>query len=114
MREREFVLAANAAGASNFFILTREILPNLLDQIIVLLTLEVAILILVEAALSFLGLGVPPPTPSWGSIISDGRSLMFYKPHLVMIPGVAILLLVIAINLAGDGIRDVTSPEGRL
>jgi len=113
MREREFILAARGAGASDFYIITRELLPNLLDQIIVLITLEVAILILVEAALSFLGLGVPPPTPTWGSIISEGRSMMFFKPHMVMIPGVAILLLVVAINLAGDGIRDVTAPEGR-
>jgi peptide/nickel transport system permease protein len=113
MREREFVLAARAAGASDFFIMVRELLPNLLDQIIVLVTLEVAILILVEDALSFLGLGVPPPTPSWGTMIADGRGMMFFKPYLVMIPGVAILLLVIAINLAGDGIRDVTAPESR-
>jgi len=113
MREREFILAARGAGASDLYIITRELLPNLLDQIIVLVTLEVAILILVEAALSFLGLGVPPPTPTWGSIISEGRGMMFFKPHMVMIPGVAILILVIAINLAGDGIRDVTAPEGR-
>ncbi len=92
----------------DFYIITRELFPNLLDQIIVLVTLEVAILILVEAALSFLGLGVPPPTPTWGSIVSEGRSMMFFKPHMVMIPGVAILILVIAINLAGDA--SATSP----
>lgn len=113
MRGREFVLAARAAGASDFHIILRELLPNLLNQVIVLATLEVAILILIEAALSFLGLGVPPPTPSWGSMIADGRTLMFLKPFLMIIPGVTILIVVIAINLAGDGIRDVTSPEGR-
>ena len=113
MREREFVLAARAAGASDFHIILRQLLPNLVNQIIVLATLEVAILILIEAALSFVGLGVPPPNPSWGSMISDGRALMFLKPLLMIIPGVTILVVVVAINLAGDGIRDVTSPEGR-
>jgi len=86
LREREFVLAAHSAGASDAFIIVRELLPNLLDAVIVLITLEVAALILIEAALSFVGLGVPPPTPSWGSMIADGRSLMFFKPYLVMIP----------------------------
>ena len=113
LRGREFVLAARTAGASDFHIILRELLPNLVNQIIVLATLEVAILILIEAALSFVGLGVPPPTPSWGSMIADGRTLMFLKPFLMIIPGVTILIVVIAINLAGDGIRDVTSPEGR-
>jgi peptide/nickel transport system permease protein len=113
MRGREFVLAARAAGASGFHILLRELLPNLVNQIIVLVTLEVAILILIEAALSFVGLGVPPPTPSWGSMISDGRALMFLKPFLMIAPGLTILIVVIAINLAGDGIRDVTNPAGR-
>jgi peptide/nickel transport system permease protein len=113
MKHREFVLAAEAAGASSLYVMVREILPNLRDQIIVLVTLEVAILILIEAALSFLGLGVPPPIPSWGSIIADGRGLMFYKPFLMVVPGIAIFVLVTAINLFGDGIRDVTAPEGR-
>ncbi|HVV94076.1 MAG TPA: ABC transporter permease [Hyphomicrobiales bacterium] len=113
MKHREFVLAAEAAGASSLYVMLREILPNLRDQIIVLVTLEVAILILIEAALSFLGLGVPPPIPSWGSIIADGRGLMFYKPFLMVVPGLAIFVLVTAINLFGDGIRDVTAPEGR-
>jgi peptide/nickel transport system permease protein len=82
-----------------------------LDQVIVLFTLEIAALVLIEAALSFVGLGVPPPTASWGSMIADGRSLMFFKPHLVLIPGIAIFVVVLAINLAGDGIRDLTAPQ---
>ena len=113
MREREFILSAKAAGASNGRILWREILPNLLNQIIVIASLDMALIILIEAALSFLGLGVRPPTPSWGLMVAEGRAVMFFKPHLIMIPGFAIFLLVIAINLAGDGIRDVTAPEGR-
>jgi peptide/nickel transport system permease protein len=111
LREREFIQAAHSMGASNAFIIVRELLPNLLDQVIVLFTLEIAALVLIEAALSFVGLGVPPPTASWGSMIADGRSLMFFKPHLVMIPGIAIFIVVLAINLAGDGIRDITAPQ---
>jgi peptide/nickel transport system permease protein len=111
LREREFIQAAHSMGASNAFIIFRELLPNLLDQVIVLFTLEIAALVLIEAALSFVGLGVPPPTASWGSMIADGRSLMFFKPHLVMIPGIAIFIVVLAINLAGDGIRDITAPQ---
>jgi peptide/nickel transport system permease protein len=111
MREREFIQAAHSLGASNAFIIVRELLPNLLDAVIVLFTLEIAALVLIEAALSFVGLGVPPPTASWGSMIADGRSLMFFKPHLVMIPGIAIFIVVLAINLAGDGIRDIMAPQ---
>jgi peptide/nickel transport system permease protein len=113
LRGREFILSAKAAGASNARIIFREILPNVLNHIIVIVSLDMALIILIEAALSFLGLGVRPPTPSWGLMVAEGRSVMFFKPHLIMIPGFAIFLLVIAINLAGDGIRDVTAPEGR-
>jgi peptide/nickel transport system permease protein len=113
VRTSEFVLAAEACGASKLRIIAGEILPNIMNQIIVVATLEMAIAILVEAALSFLGLGTQPPTPSWGLMVSEGRSFMFFKPYLIEIPGVAIFLLVIAINMMGDGVRDVTAPEGR-
>jgi peptide/nickel transport system permease protein len=113
LRNREFVLSAQAAGASNAWILGREILPNLMNHIIVVASLEIATIILIEAALSFLGLGVRPPTPSWGLMVAEGRSFLFFKPYLVAIPGIAIFVLVIAINLAGDGLRDVMAPEGR-
>ncbi|MDF2116593.1 ABC transporter permease [Roseiarcaceae bacterium H3SJ34-1] len=113
MREREFIMSSLAAGASHTRIIMREIFPNLLNQIIVIASLDMALIILIEAALSFLGLGVRPPMPSWGLMVSEGRAVMFFKPYLIMIPGAAIFLLVIAINMAGDGIRDVTSPEGR-
>jgi len=79
----------------------------------VVASLEIATIILIEAALSFLGLGVRPPTPSWGLMVAEGRSFLFFKPYLVAIPGIAILVLVIAINMAGDGLRDVMAPDGR-
>ncbi len=113
LRGREFVLSAQAAGASHAWIILREILPNVTNHIIVVASLEIAIIILIEAALSFLGLGVRPPTPSWGLMVAEGRSFLFFKPYLVVIPGIAIFLLVIAINMAGDGLRDVMAPEGR-
>jgi len=113
MRSSEFIHAARAVGASHTRVLFREILPNVLNQIIVVASLEIAIVILIEAALSFLGLGVQPPTPSWGLMVSEGRAMMFFKPYLIMLPGLAIFLLVMAINLAGDGLRDITAPEGR-
>ncbi|MGZ3409803.1 MAG: ABC transporter permease [Xanthobacteraceae bacterium] len=113
LRSSEFVTAAEACGASKLRIIVGEILPNILNQIIVVATLEMAIAILVEAALSFLGLGTQPPTPSWGLMVSEGRNFMFFKPYLIEIPGIAIFLLVIAINMMGDGVRDITAPEGR-
>ena len=113
IRASEFVIAARAAGASRLRIIAREILPNVANQIIVIASLEMAIAILVEAVLSFLGLGIQPPTPSWGLMVSEGRNFMFFKPYLIAIPGLAIFVLVIAINMMGDGIRDVAAPEGR-
>jgi peptide/nickel transport system permease protein len=113
VRTNDYVTAAEAIGASRFRIIAGEILPNVMNHIIVIASLEMAVAILVEAALSFLGLGIRPPTPSWGLMISEGRNFMFFQPYLVAIPGVAIFLLVIAINMLGDGIRDITAPEGR-
>ena len=113
LRASDFITAARAVGASQTRIIIGELLPNVMNQIIVIASLEIAIVILIEAALSFLGLGVKPPEPSWGLMIAEARSFMFFKPHMIAIPGVAIFLLVIAINMAGDGLRDVTAPEGR-
>ena len=113
VRGQEFVAAAEAVGASHARIVFREILPNVMSHIIVIASLEMAIAILVEAVLSFLGLGIQPPTPSWGLLISEGRNFMFFKPWLITLPGLALFFLVIAINLMGDGIRDITVPEGR-
>lgn len=113
LRDAEFVYAAKALGASTPYILVREILPNIMSALIVVITLEMAHAILLEATLSFLGLGVQPPTPSWGLMVSEGKSYMFFQPWVIMIPGIALAVLVLAINLVGDGLRDMNAPDGR-
>jgi peptide/nickel transport system permease protein len=113
IRAREFVTAAEALGCSTPRILFTEVAPNVLNQLIVVATLDMAQAILLEAALSFLGLGVQPPTPSWGLMVSEAKGLMFFDPWLITIPGVALFLLVLAVNMLGDGLRDVTAPENR-
>ncbi|WP_227439475.1 ABC transporter permease [Methylobacterium sp. W2] len=113
IRDQDFIAAARASGFSNARILFQEILPNIFNALIVVATLEMAHAILLEAALSFLGLGVQPPLPSWGLMIAEGKPYMFFQPWVITIPGVALLVLVLAINLLGDGLRDVTAPEGR-
>lgn len=107
VRNREFIDAARAAGASLPHILLREIIPNILPHLVVVATLEMAIAILLEAALSFLGLGVPPPLPSWGLMIAEARDYMFFTPWIITIPGIALFILVFGINLFGDGLRDL-------
>jgi peptide/nickel transport system permease protein len=111
--EREFVLGARAVGASNLRIIMHHVLPNTITSIVIFATLELARLLLVEAALSFLGLGVQPPTPSWGSMIADGRQYLFSAWWAAAIPGLAIVLAVLAFNLLGDGLRDALDPLGR-
>jgi len=113
IRVNDYITAARALGATRLRIIAGEILPNAMNQIIVIASLEMAVAIIIEAALSFLGLGIQPPTPSWGLLVSEGRSYMFFKPYLIVLPGMAIFFLVIAINMMGDGIRDITAPEGR-
>ncbi len=113
LRSIDYVSAAKAIGCSTPRILFAEILPNILNNLIVVATLEVAHAILLEAALSFLGMGVQPPLPSWGLMISEGKEFMLFTPWVIAIPGVVLSLLVLAINLMGDGIRDITAPEGR-
>jgi peptide/nickel transport system permease protein len=109
----DYVAAARAIGCSTLRILLSEILPNILNALIVVATLEMAHAILLEAALSFLGLGVQPPLPSWGLMISEGKQYMFFSPWVIGIPAAALVCLVLAINLVGDGLRDVTAPENR-
>ncbi|SBS29620.1 Glutathione transport system permease protein GsiD [Marinomonas spartinae] len=113
LRDAEFIASAKVLGASTSYILIRELLPNILSALIVVMTLEMAHAILLEAALSFLGIGVQPPSPSWGLMVAEGKSYMFFQPWVIAIPGVALMVLVLAINLVGDGLRDMNAPEGR-
>ncbi|MEA9392092.1 ABC transporter permease [Acerihabitans sp. TG2] len=113
LREAEFIAAAKTLGASSLFIMLREILPNLIGPLTVVATLEIAHAILLEATLSFLGLGVQPPMPSWGLMVAEGKAYMFFQPWVILIPGVVLALLVLSINLVGDGLRDVTALDGR-
>lgn len=109
----DYIAAAKAIGCSTPRLILSEILPNILNPLIVVATLEMAHAILLEAALSFLGLGVQPPLPSWGLMIAEGKQYMFFSPWVIAIPAVALVFLVLAINLLGDGLRDVTAPENR-
>jgi peptide/nickel transport system permease protein len=113
IRNLDYVRAANAIGCSTRRIIFSEILPNVLGNLLVIATFEIAHSVLLEAALSFLGLGVQPPTPSWGLMVAEGKDYMLFEPYLVMLPGFAIFLLVLAINLLGDGARDIFAPEHR-
>jgi peptide/nickel transport system permease protein len=113
VRSLDYITAAQATGASTARIVLGEVLPNVLPQLIVVATVEAASAILLEAALSFLGLGVQPPVPSWGLMIAEAKVYMFFSFWLIAIPGTALALLVFAINMVGDGIRDVTAPGGR-
>jgi peptide/nickel transport system permease protein len=111
VRALEFVAAAECTGASALRIIVGEVLPNITPQLVVVATVEAANAILIEAALSFLGLGVQPPLPSWGLMIAEAKLYMFFSFWLIAIPGTALALLVLAINMVGDGVRDVTSPK---
>jgi peptide/nickel transport system permease protein len=113
VRSLDYITAAQASGASTARIILREVLPNIAPHLIVVATLEAASAILLEAALSFLGLGVQPPLPSWGLMVSEAKAYMFFSFWLIALPGTALALLIFAINLAGDGLRDVISPEKR-
>lgn len=112
-RETEYVTAARVSGASDHVIMVRHILPNILPPIIVLATLGIAGAIILGSTLSFLGLGIMPPTPEWGNMLSDGRSMMRHFWWVSFFPGLAIMLTVLAINLLGDGLRDALDPRLR-
>jgi peptide/nickel transport system permease protein len=114
MRERDFVLAARAIGASHATILRRHILPNIATSLIVAATFSVPLMIVLEASLSFLGLGVPPSVPTWGAMVADGRDYLAVAWWIATLPGLAILLAVIGINLLGDGLRDLLDPRTHL
>lgn len=112
-KEREFVALARVAGCSSFRILQRHIFPNIVNPLVVLATLQVGWVIIVEASLSFLGAGIPPPTPSWGAMIADGRSHITTAWWLSFFPGLALVLVVLSINLLGDWLRDFLDPKTR-
>ncbi len=111
LRERPFVLAARAQGASSFRIMTVHILPNLASPIIVATTLSVGNVILLESVLSFLGLGIQPPLPSWGNLLTNAQELIWDAPALAVYPGLAIFVTVIAFNFVGDGLQDALDPR---
>jgi peptide/nickel transport system permease protein len=113
LRNLEYVAAARSVGCSTPRILLGEILPNLIPALVVVASYEMAQAILLEAALSFLGLGVQPPLPSWGLMVAEAKEVMLFDPWVILLPGIAICVLVLAINMLGDGIRDATAPEGR-
>jgi peptide/nickel transport system permease protein len=113
-REREYVEAARALGASDLRIIVRHILPNIIQPVIVQAAIGMAGAVLAEGTMSFLGLGVPPPTASWGAMLNDGRSHLFDAPHLVLFPAMAVMLAVLSFNFIGDALRDYLDPRSRI
>ncbi len=111
VREREFVEAARALGSTDRLILVRHIVPQLLSPVIVAFSLDVGAKILATAGLSFLGLGTQPPTADWGSMLATGRQFVILSPHVVLLPGLAIFVIVLALNLVGDALRDLLDPR---
>jgi peptide/nickel transport system permease protein len=114
VKERQFVEAARALGASSLRMLCRHILPNIVQPLIVQAAIGMAGAVLAEATLSFLGLGIPPPAASWGSMLNDARSHLFDSPHLVFFPAMAVMLAVLSFNFIGDALRDFLDPRTRL
>jgi peptide/nickel transport system permease protein len=114
LREKEFIEAATAQGATSFRVMFSELLPNIASSVLVFFTLIIASNILTEAGLSFLGAGVQPPSPSWGTLIADGQDRIQTAPWLAIIPGVAIVLTVLSLNIFGDGLRDALDPRAKV
>jgi len=114
LREKEFVEAATAQGASPLRVMFSELLPNIASSVLVFFALIIANNILTEAGLSFLGAGVQPPNPSWGTLIADGQSRIVTAPWLAIIPGIAIVLTVLSLNIFGDGLRDALDPRAKV
>jgi peptide/nickel transport system permease protein len=110
IKQLDYILAAQAVGAPMGRILTKHVLPQLIGLIVVYLSLGSATTVMLEASLSYLGLGVPPPTPSWGGMVADGQSYFVLAPWLVIYPGLSVMLTVLGFNLMGDGLRDATDP----
>jgi oligopeptide transport system permease protein len=113
LKQRDFVTAAHAMGGSGYYVTLRHLLPHSLGPVIVAVTFNVPRAIFAEAALSYIGIGVKPPTPSWGTMIRDGYDLIFAAPYLVAFPAVAIGILMLAFTFLGDGLRDALDPRLR-
>lgn len=113
-KERDYVMAARSIGEGNASIMIRYILPNCIPPLVVLTTLRMAVVILIASGLSFLGFGAPPPSPEWGAMLSEGGSYLQTAPHIAIFPGLAIMLVVFAFNLLGDGLRDALDPRMKI
>ena len=114
VKSQDYVVSAQALGCSHLRILLREVLPNIWNSLVVVASIEMANAVLLEAALSFLGLGVQPPLPSWGLMVAEAKDYLFFSPWLITIPGIALMILVLGINLFGDGLRDLGSRSGEV
>ena len=111
--DMDFIEAARASGTPNRFIILKHILPNAIGPVIVQATMSIGSMIISAAAMSFLGMGIQPPAPEWGAMLSEGRDYMLFAPHLVIVPGLAIVLTALSVNLMGDGLRDALDPKLR-
>jgi len=111
LRERDFITAARALGGQDRDVMWRHVIPNVMGSVIVLASLQIGSIIILESALSFLGLGVRPPTPTWGGILADGRAFIMRYPHISIFPGIMIVITVLAFNFLGDGLRDALDPH---
>ena len=114
VKEADFIKAARSLGASDFHLMIRHLIPNIIQPLLVQASIGMASAILTEASLSFLGLGVPPPLPSWGSMLNDARSHLFDAPHSVVFPGLATMAAILSFNFLGDGLRQVLNPRMRI
>lgn len=114
VKSQDYIVSAQALGCSHLRMLLREVLPNIWNSLVVVASIEMANAVLLEAALSFLGLGVQPPLPSWGLMVAEAKDYLFFSPWLITIPGIALMILVLGINLLGDGLRDLGSRSGRI
>ena len=114
LKEKEYVEAAKASGATSFWVIIKHLIPNCLSTVIVLVTLGIPNAIMYEASLSYLGLGIRLPTPSWGNMISAAQNYIGFRPTYSIFPGIAIMLTVVAFNIFGDGLRDALDPKMRV
>lgn len=113
LRERDFITAANLIGQNTFKILAKHLLPNCYPTIIVMFSMNIGTAIMIEAGLAYLGIGIKPPTPSWGVMVSEGYQYLFSQPHIALLPGIALMLLIISLSVVGDGLRDALDPKLR-